>query len=169
MPPDYIVTKLLLKVAMDAKIALDPQTQPGPLRPDCNTVVAESVLCGAVSADSPKFGGDSADCFDETSYDDDFPDDSDHDDYIEWDGCSEVFDDIDPTYYAPTDIEFMHELHGPDNCGVYCHMCQLRHQIRPYGYVAPEDGELFPAWRRIRPMNDLVSYDPGSGKIPPDV
>ena len=25
-----IVTKLLLKVAMDAKIALDPQTQPGP-------------------------------------------------------------------------------------------------------------------------------------------
>ena len=25
------------------------QTQPGPLRPDCDTVVAVSVLCGAVS------------------------------------------------------------------------------------------------------------------------
>ena len=71
--------------------------------------------------------------------------------------------DIDPTYYALTDIEFMHELHGPDNCGIYC---PLRHEIRPYGCFAPMDGELFPSWRCIQPMNDLVSYDPGSGKIP---
>ena len=96
-----------------------------------------SVLCGAVSGDSLKFGGDSGDCFDEISYD---IDTSDYDDYDELDSCSDVCDDIDPTYYAPTDMEFVHELHGPDNCGVYC---QLRYEIRPYGYLPPTDGELF--------------------------
>ena len=32
-----------------------PQTQPGPLRWNCDTVVAASVLCGAVSANLPNF------------------------------------------------------------------------------------------------------------------
>ena len=40
--------------------------------------------------------------------------------------------------YAPT--EFMHELHGPDNCGIYC---QLRYEIRPYGHYAPTDVEFY--------------------------
>ena len=40
-----------------------------------------SVLCGAVGADLPKFGCDSGDCCYETSYDVDFSDCSDYDDY----------------------------------------------------------------------------------------
>ena len=56
---------------------------------------------------------------------------------LKLDCCSDVCGDIDSTYYAPTDIEFMHELHGPDNCGVYC---QLRYEIRPYGCFTPTDG-----------------------------
>ena len=76
----------------------------GAVSADCDTVVAASVLCGAVSADSPKFGCDSGDCFDETSYDVDSSDCSDYDDYDELDCCSDVCGDIDPTYYAPTDI-----------------------------------------------------------------
>ena len=124
------------------------QTQPGPLCPDCDTVVtasvlygavsvdcdtvvAASVLCGAVSADSPKFGCDSGDCFYETP---DSSDCSDFDDYDELDCFSDVCGDIDSTYYAPTNLQFIHELHGPDNCGVYC---QLRYEIRPYGCFAP--------------------------------
>ena len=115
-------------------------------------MVAASVLCGAVSADSPKFRCDFCDCFYETSYDVDSSDCSDYDDYDELDCCSDVCGDIDPTYYAPTDIEFMHELHGPDNCGVYC---QLRYEIRTYGCVAPME-------------KDLANYDPGPGKIFPE-
>ena len=40
------------------------------------------------------------------------------------DCCFDVCGDIDSTYYAPTDIELMHALHGPDNCGsiVSCSM-----------------------------------------------
>ena len=36
--------------------------------------------------------------------------------------------------YAPTDVDYMHELHGPDNCGMYC---QLPYEIKPYGHYAP--------------------------------
>ena len=41
---------------------------------------------------------------------------------------------------APTDVDFMHELHGPDNCGMYC---QLRYEIRPYGHYVPTDVEFY--------------------------
>ena len=55
----------------------------------------------------------------------------------------------------------MHELHGPDNCGVYC---QQRYEIRPYmyGHYEPTDGEL------SHGMNDPANYDPGPGKISPE-
>ena len=56
-------------------------------------------------------------------------------------------------------MDFMHELHGPDNCGIYC---QLLYEIRPYGHYAPTDGEL------SHGMNDPANYDPGSGKISPE-
>ena len=79
------------------------------------------------------------------------------DEYDELDCYSDVYGGVDPAnYYAPTDMEFMHALHGPDNCGVYC---QLRYEIRPYGHYAPTDGELFHG------MNDPANNDPGPGKI----
>ena len=34
----------------------------------------------------------------------------------------------------------MHELHRPDNCGIYC---QLWCEIRPYGHCAPTDDEFY--------------------------
>ena len=37
------------------------ETQPEPLRRDCDTVVAASVLCGAISANLPNFVCDSDD------------------------------------------------------------------------------------------------------------
>ena len=93
-------------------------------------------------------------------YDVEYSDYSDFDGYDELDCYSDVYGGVDPAnYYAPTDIEFMHELHGPDKCGVYC---QLRYDIRPYGHYAPTDGELFHA------MNDPANYDPGPGKISPE-
>ena len=59
-----------------------------------------------------------------------------YDDYDELDCYSDVHGSVDPAnYYAPTDMECMHELHGPDRCGVYC---QLRHEIRPYGHSTPQ-------------------------------
>ena len=42
--------------------------------------------------------------------------------------------------YAPTDVEFMHGLHGSDNCGMHC---QLRYEVRPYGHYAPTDVEFY--------------------------
>ena len=54
---------------------------------------------------------------------------SGYSDYDELDCYSDVYGGVDPAnYYAPTDMEFMHELHRPDNCGVYC---QLRYEIKP--------------------------------------
>ena len=132
------------------------QIQPGPLRPDCDTMVAASVLCGVVSADSPKFGCDSDHYFYGAEYDVDYSNYSDYDEYDELDCYSDVYGGVDPAnYFAPNDMEFMHELHDPDNCGVYC---QLRYEIRPYGHYAPTDGEL------SRGMNDPANYNPG----PPD-
>ena len=62
--------------------------------------------------------------------------DYDHDDgYDELYCCSDVCGGVDPTYYAPTDMEFMHELYGPDNCGAYC---QLWYEIRSYGHCAQQ-------------------------------
>ena len=71
----------------------------------------------------------------------DSPDYSDYDEPGDLDGNSDVYgfvgtDDC----YAPTDVDFMHELHGPDNCGMHC---QLRYDIRPYGHYAPTDVEFY--------------------------
>ena len=137
-----------------------PRAQPGPLRRDCDTVVAASVLCGAVSANFPNFVCD----FDDHYYGPqcyvDCSDYSDYDEPDELDCYSDVYGGVDPAnYYAPTDIECMHELHGPDKCGVYC---QLQYEIRPYGHYAPKDGE------RSHGMNDPAKYDHGPGKISPE-
>ena len=134
----------------------------GAVSADCDTVVAASALCGAVSADSPKFGCDSDDYFYGTQYDVDYSDYSDYDEYDELNCYSDVYGGVDPAnYFAPNDMEFyMHALHGPDNCGVYC---QLRYEIRPYGHYAPTaNGEL------SRGMNDPTNYYPGPGKISPE-
>ena len=53
------------------------QTQPEPLRRHCDTVVAASVLCEAVSADSPNFVCNSDDYFYGAQYDVDYSDYSD--------------------------------------------------------------------------------------------
>ena len=100
-------------------------------RPDCDTVVAASVLCGAVSADTPKFGRDSGDCFYETSYDVDSSDCSDYDDHdkLDLDASPDVWGGIDPSY-VPNDIDFLHELHRPIFCGVFCEL---------YGRFAPTE------------------------------
>ena len=88
------------------------------------------------------------------------PYDVEYSDYSDCDGYDELDCYSDPAnYYAPTDIEFMHELHGPDKCGVYC---QLRYEIEPYGHYAQTDGELSHA------MHDPASYDSGPGKISPE-
>ena len=79
--------------------------------------------------------------FYDTQCDVDSLDCSDYDKPGDLDGYSDVYgfvgtDDC----YAPTDVDFMHELHGPDNCGMYC---QLRNNIRPYGHYAPTDVEVY--------------------------
>ena len=137
-----------------------PQTQPGPLRRDCDTVVAASVLCGAVSANMPNFVCDSDDYFYGVKCDIDCSDYSDYDEPDELDCYSDVHDCVDTAdSYAPTDVDFMHELHGPNNCGVYC---QLRHEIRPYEHYAPTDVEF------SHGMHDPANYDPGPGKYSPE-
>ena len=68
-------------------------------------------------------------------YDVEYSDYSDCDGYDELYCCSDVCGGVDPTYYAPTDMEFMHELYGPDNCGAYC---QLWYEIRSYGHCAQQ-------------------------------
>ena len=67
-----------------------PWTQPGLLRRDGATVVAASVLCGAVSADSPNFICDSDDYFHGAQYDVDYSDYSDYDEPDELDCYSDV-------------------------------------------------------------------------------
>ena len=110
------------------------------------TVVAASVLCEAVSADSLKFGCDSDDYFCGAQYDVDYSDYSDYDEYDELDCYSDVHGGVGPAnYFAPNDMEFMH-----------------RYEIRPYGHYAPMDGEL------SRGMNDPANYDPVPGKISPE-
>ena len=92
-----------------------PQTQPGPLRRDCETVVVASVLCGAVSANLPNFVCDSDDYFYGAQCDVDCSVYSDYDELDELDCYSHVHDCVDTAdYYAPTDVDFMHELHGPN-------------------------------------------------------
>ena len=106
------------------------------------------------SADSPKFGRDSRDCFYETSYDVDSSDCSDYDDYdkLDLDVRSDVWGGIDPSY-VPNDIYVLHELHGSNFCGVFCKL---------YGRFAPTDGELSHA------MSDPANYDPRPGHITPE-
>ena len=74
-------------------------------------------------------------------YDVDSPDCSDYDEPGDLNGYSDVCGFV-GTYdcYVPIDVEFMHELHGSDNCGIYC---QLRYDIRPYGHNALTDVEFY--------------------------
>ena len=122
------------------------QTQPEPLRRGCDTDVAASVESLFRLIPSPEEqrelcrsdyilqmpGLSWKICFSMTS---NTPDYSDYDGYDELYCCSDVCGGVDPTYYAPTDMEFMHELYGPDNCGVYC---QLWYEIRSYGHCAQQ-------------------------------
>ena len=73
-------------------------------------------------------------------------------DKLDLNSSPDVWGGIDPSY-VPNDIDILHELHGPNFCGVLCEL---------HGRFAPMDGELFHA------MNDLANYDPGPGKIPPE-
>ena len=77
----------------------------------------------------------------DAQYDDDRADYFDCDEPSDLDGypdlCGFVGTD---DCYAPTDGEFMHEMHGPDNCGMYC---QMRYEVRPYGHYAPTDVEIY--------------------------
>ena len=74
-------------------------------------------------------------------YDVDSPDYSDYDEQGDLNGYSDVHGFVGTNvYYAPAEVEFMHELHGPDNCGMYC---QLRYDIRPYGHYAQTDVEFY--------------------------
>ena len=123
---------------------------------DARTLVEYLLLVSPAPAlqTSPKFGCDSGDCFYETSYDVDYSDYSGYDGYdkLDLNSSPDVWGGIDPSY-APNDIDFLHELHGPNLCGVFCEL---------YGRFAPTDGELSHA------MNDLANYDPGPRKIPPE-
>ena len=159
------LVKYLRQVSSDSAL----QTQPEPLRRGCDTDVAASVESLIRLIPSPEEQRELGQVLERLhpadartflenlpQYDVEYSDYSDCDGYDELDCCSDVCGGVDPTYYAPSDMEFMHELHGPDNCGVYC---QLRYGIRSYGHCAPTDGELSHA------MNDPANYDPGPGKI----
>ena len=119
---------LSLKLA-SGESGAGPADSAGPLRPDCDTVVAALVLCGAVSADSPKFGCDSGDCFYETSYDVDSSDYSGYDGYdkLDLNSSPDVWGGIDPSYVA-SDIDFLHELHGPISVGSFVSCMDVLHQ-----------------------------------------
>ena len=89
----------------------------------------------------PDFAYDYDNCFYDAQCDVDSPDYSDCDEPGDLDGYSDVYGFVGTDdYYAPTDVDFMHEFHGPDNCGMYC---LLRYEIRPYGHYAPTDVEFY--------------------------
>ena len=125
-----------------------------------DTVVAASVSCGAVSANLPNFVCDSDDYYYGPQCDVDCSDYSDCDEPDELNCYSDVHDCVNTAdYYAPTDVDFMHELHGPNNCGIYW---QLQHEIRPYGHYALTDVEFYHG------MHDPANYNPGPGTISPE-
>ena len=89
----------------------------------------------------PDFACDYDNYFFHAQYDVDSPDYSDYDEPGDLDGYSDVYGFVGVgDCHAPTDVDFMHALHGPDNCEMYC---QLRYNIRPYGHYAPTDVEFY--------------------------
>ena len=149
------------------------QTQPEPLRRDCDTVVAalvESLFRLVPSPEEEQRGlwqilESLHSAYARTFLDNLLQYNVEYSDYSACDGydelycCSGLCGGVGPPYYAPTDMAFVHELHGPDDCGVYC---QLRCGIGSYGHCAPTDGEL------SHGMNEPANYDPVPGKISPE-
>ena len=71
----------------------------------------------------PDFACDYDNYFYDTQCDVDSPDYYDYDESGELDGYSDVYGFVGmDDGYAPTDVDFIHELHCPDNCGMYCQL-----------------------------------------------
>ena len=126
---------------------------PGEPSPETRDVLVRQYFASGVDPRPWKFSPESGDLLElpdfvcdydnylyYAQYDVDSPDYSDYDEPAYLDGYSDLYGFVETNdCYAPAEVEFIHELHDPDNCGRYC---QLRYNIRPYGHYAPTDVEF---------------------------